>query len=407
MSQILNSIKELITPEFVDKVSSFLGEDKANVTSAISSSVPALLSSLLSKGDSPDIESLLINAGKKKGEGIAKIDEDSGEFGSQFINLVLGDKFTGFTSSISSTSGISMMSASKLLTSLSSLVTSFLGNKLSTDGISLSDLLGQLSLEKRGFQNLIPAELTNLIDVPAVSRFSSSEYSEYEDEYDEDDEDEYNDEVRVIAWMKWLFFPLILIAILLGWKYCHANKLKTADKALASVDDVVRPTQIVVEEDETYVEFKLPNGIKIQAFEGGIEDQLIKYISSPEFKKASQEDLKKKWFNFDNVKFQHASSTVPTDESYTQLNNILEILKLNRSLKVKIGGYTDKAGDSIANIQISQDRANAIKAFLDRNGVGRQIVATEGYGSRFAVYPATASEAERALDRKIALRLEK
>ena len=44
---------------------------------------------------------------------------------------------------------------------------------------------------------------------------------------------------------------------------------------------------------------------------------------------------------------------------------------------------------------------------MTKDGLEKQIVNAEGYGSKFASLPATATDEERAIDRKIALRLAK
>ena len=47
------------------------------------------------------------------------------------------------------------------------------------------------------------------------------------------------------------------------------------------------------------------------------------------------------------------------------------------------------------------------KAALEKAGVGSQVIGAEGYGSEFATVAATASDAERAADRKMAVRFAK
>lgn len=145
---------------------------------------------------------------------------------------------------------------------------------------------------------------------------------------------------------------------------------------------------------------------KLQAYPGGIEDQLIKFIESDEYKNATEEDLKKKWFNFDDLNFKFGTTELEAS-SKRQLDNIVAILKANPEVKIKIGGYTDKKGDDAKNKKLSQDRANAVKAALDKADVGGQVNSAEGYGEEQATVPETASDEERAKDRKTAIRLTK
>jgi len=149
------------------------------------------------------------------------------------------------------------------------------------------------------------------------------------------------------------------------------------------------------------------NGVKLNAFEGGIEDQLVTFINSEEFKNATPEQLKEKWFNFDNITFEMGSADKITADSKVQLENLAKILKANPAIKIKIGGYTDKKGDDAGNLSLSQKRADFIKSELGKMGAATQITGAEGYGEKFAKVDENATDEERASDRKMSLRLEK
>lgn len=162
----------------------------------------------------------------------------------------------------------------------------------------------------------------------------------------------------------------------------------------------------VVGGERTLGNIELPNGVQLQAFPGGIEEQLVNFIQSDDYKDATDETLKEKWFDFDDLNFEFGTTTL-TPESKRQLNNIVAILKAFPHVKMKLGAYTDKKGDAAANLKLSQNRANAVKAALDQAGVGAQIVSAEGYGEQFAKVAENASDKEREADRKTAVRLSK
>jgi len=48
---------------------------------------------------------------------------------------------------------------------------------------------------------------------------------------------------------------------------------------------------------------------------------------------------------------------------------------------VEIGGYTDNTGDPAANMQLSQQRAEAVRAALVQAGVDPSMLVAKGYGS--------------------------
>ncbi|MEO6590175.1 MAG: OmpA family protein, partial [Pyrinomonadaceae bacterium] len=163
-------------------------------------------------------------------------------------------------------------------------------------------------------------------------------------------------------------------------------------------------TDSAADENRKLTEVALPDGTKLQAYPNGIEDQLIKFIESDEYKKGTADSLKEKWFNFDDLNFKF-DSTELVPESKRQLDNIVAILKAFPDAKIKIGGYTDKKGDDAANKKLSDNRAKAVKDALNKAGVGAQVPEAEGYGEEFAKVPETASDEERQVDRKTSVRL--
>lgn len=161
---------------------------------------------------------------------------------------------------------------------------------------------------------------------------------------------------------------------------------------------------LAAESLRTLAEVSLPNGTKLQAFPGGIEDQLVKFVQSDDYKNGTDATLKEKWFNFDDLTFVFGKPDLEP-KSKRQLDNIVAILKAYPDVKIKIGAYSDKKGDDAKNLKLSEDRAKAVKAALEAAGVGAQVPQAEGYGEQFATVAETESDEARAVDRKTAVRL--
>ncbi|MNG64790.1 Outer membrane porin F precursor [compost metagenome] len=153
--------------------------------------------------------------------------------------------------------------------------------------------------------------------------------------------------------------------------------------------------------DREHLDVMLPNGGKLGAFKSGIEDRLVQFLKS-DYKSLGEDSLKNTWFDFDNLNFETGTAKV-LPESQAQLSNLAEILKAFPTANVKIGGYTDKTGNEEYNKKLSLDRANAVKDYLDKVGLSKQVIGAEGYGSQFAKYPADAPETDRILDRHVAV----
>ena len=146
----------------------------------------------------------------------------------------------------------------------------------------------------------------------------------------------------------------------------------------------------------------LPSGKTLQAYKGGIEDQMVNFLKSDEYKNSTEAQLKDRWFNFDNLNFEFGNSKL-TPESQVQLENLKMILAEFPDDKIKIGAYTDKKGDEAVNLKLSGERAAVVKYSLNSG----QVLEAEGYGSKFAKVSADATDKERESDRKTAVRFTK
>ncbi len=213
--------------------------------------------------------------------------------------------------------------------------------------------------------------------------------------------------------LKWLL-PLLLLGLLLllGYWFCGkgqapaTNTNTNINKPANVVTNVNTNVNVnaVPAGEKKLTEVVLPNGTKLQAYPGGIEDQLIKFIQSDEYKNGTEATLKDKWFSFDDLNFKFGTTEL-APESKRQLDNIVAILKAFPDVKMKLGGYTDKKGDDAANLKLSDTRAKAVKSAIEKAGVGAQVPQAEGYGEKFATVAETGTDDERKVDRKTSVRL--
>mgnify|MGYP003560185174 FL=1 len=209
---------------------------------------------------------------------------------------------------------------------------------------------------------------------------------------------------------KWLL-PLLLLALAAWflWKQCDKKETTTVTGTTDSSAVVTDSASTVVVGDSATVTttkesttVTLPDGKTLNAYKGGIEDQVVAFLNSDEYKSSDEAALKNKWFNFDNLNFEFGTTKL-TPESQVQLDNLKAILAAYPDAKVKIGAYTDKKGDDAGNKALSQKRADAVKAALG----SAQVTGAEGYGEEFATVAETATDKEREADRKTAIRFTK
>jgi OmpA-OmpF porin, OOP family len=69
-------------------------------------------------------------------------------------------------------------------------------------------------------------------------------------------------------------------------------------------------------------------------------------------------------------------------ESHDELDKIVELLKVNRNLKVEVSGHTSKNNSKPEwNLNLSTNRANAVKAYFVEKGINEARIIAIGYGN--------------------------
>jgi outer membrane protein OmpA-like peptidoglycan-associated protein len=87
-------------------------------------------------------------------------------------------------------------------------------------------------------------------------------------------------------------------------------------------------------------------------------------------------------------------------ESETKLNQIASTLKAYPGVHATIGGYTDNSGNAEANLALSRQRADIVKAELVRKGISADRLIAEGHGQEDAVAD-NSTEEGRAENRRV------
>jgi type IX secretion system PorP/SprF family membrane protein len=76
------------------------------------------------------------------------------------------------------------------------------------------------------------------------------------------------------------------------------------------------------------------------------------------------------------------NKSIIRESSFQHLNNLATLLKQRTQYKVRISGYTDARGDDKLNLDLSKRRAEAVRVYLTKHGVGTGQLITEYYGER-------------------------
>lgn len=105
--------------------------------------------------------------------------------------------------------------------------------------------------------------------------------------------------------------------------------------------------------------------------------------------------------NMSDVLFDTAKYTLKPN-TQIDLAKVATILQLYPGLKVQVEGYTDSVGSDDYNQKLSENRANAVRDFLVKNGVPADNVTAEGYGKADPVAD-NSTAAGRAQNRRVNL----
>jgi outer membrane protein OmpA-like peptidoglycan-associated protein len=100
-----------------------------------------------------------------------------------------------------------------------------------------------------------------------------------------------------------------------------------------------------------------------------------------------------------NINFEYAKFTL-LPISFAELDKLVRYLKANPTLKVHFLGHTDNIGNKSANILLSLNRANAVKEYLQKQGIAAERITYEGFGSSKPI-DSNATEAGRARNRRV------
>ena len=430
---LIDLIKGQIGQEMVSQAATQLGESESGVSKAIGGLLPAVLGGLADNADKPGVLDAVTGAASSGLLGNLLGGSSNNSLVTTLLSSLFGDKIGGLLNLISGYSGVSSSSASSLLNMVTGATLGSVGKYAADNNLDASGITNLLGEQKGLVSSLLPAGLSlgtlglgSLFggakeDVSAaVSDASAKVSAAVSDVKKEIPTPSYStpssdDNGGGGSFLKWLL-PLLLLG-LAAWfimKQCDKKEgdatTTTTDTTAVSKDSTeakmgdsanvdANATTSATKEATTVT---LPNGKTLNAFKGGVEDQLVNFLKSDEYKNATEDQLKTKWFNFDNLNFEFGTTKI-TKESQVQVDNLKAILAAFPDAKAKIGAYTDKVGADAGNLALSQKRADAVKAAVG----SAQVIEAKGYGEEFAKVPETASDKEREADRKTAIRLTK
>ncbi|KEY19701.1 OmpA family protein [Kaistella antarctica] len=422
---IIDLIKGQLGPALISQAASQLGESESGISKAISGLLPAVVGGMANNADKPGVLDAITGASSSNMLGDLLGGSSNNSLITTVLTAIFGDKIGGIANAISTFSGVSSSSSNSLLNMVTSATLGSVGKYATDNNLGSTGITSLLNDQKGIVSSLLPAGLSlaslgigNMFGGPDAENVKVTSFDQPKVEVNRGGNvhttptpDNNNNEGGSI-W-KWLL-PLLLLGVAGWFLWNNYNKDKTEEVVTTdnteivadSTADMVNDSAMMVTPVREVTDIDL-NGKMIKGYANGMEASMINFLKGDNYKNADDAALKDIWYNFDNVNFKMGSATELEMGSEGQIQNLAAILKSYPDAKIKIGGYTDMTGDAAQNKDLSQKRADHIKSELSKLGVTAQVVGAEGYGSEFAKVAATASDSERASDRKMAVRFTK
>ncbi|HCW06589.1 MAG TPA: hypothetical protein DGG95_04395 [Cytophagales bacterium] len=80
-----------------------------------------------------------------------------------------------------------------------------------------------------------------------------------------------------------------------------------------------------------------------------------------------------------NIFFETGKATL-SPESRLELQKAIDLMKMNPSMIIEVGGHTDNVGDDASNMKLSHDRAKSVRDYLVQGGIASTRLQAKGYG---------------------------
>ncbi|CAG5085782.1 carboxypeptidase regulatory-like domain-containing protein [Parvicella tangerina] len=114
----------------------------------------------------------------------------------------------------------------------------------------------------------------------------------------------------------------------------------------------------------------------VPSIDDGGRDEIIAKMNPLEFRSKGEKDAV---IRVDNIYFDFARSH-PQEESYPILDNIVDFMNNNPTIRIELSAHTDAVGKDDFNMKLSQARAERCKDYLVNHGIKASRIEAKGYG---------------------------
>lgn len=387
-TNLLEMIESYITPEVVQRASTFIGEDPTNTQKALGAAVPSILAGLINRFSSTSNGSQLLGILDDRSQNFTGMLSNPANFftGSQtmmtraqnILRTIFGDRLNSVTNTIASDSGVRSSSAESLLAFAAPLAMGAIAKVKSSEGLDRRGLANLLTSQRDWIIRSAPAGLASALGLSSLSNLGSR----VADTARRTVETYTPTPVHRRGLPGWLW-AAAAVAVLLGLLgYLGGHRTHVREQA----------------ESARQVAADLPNGRRLNLSPGSANYDVAKFL-------ADKNAGAPRTFTFDNLNFDTATTNL-TGQSQQTVSNLAEILKAYPNATVALTGHTDNTGTPESNKQLSMARAEAVKGLLVQDGIDGSRITTQGAGQNKPIV-SNDTEEGRAKNRRIELEVTK
>ncbi len=105
----------------------------------------------------------------------------------------------------------------------------------------------------------------------------------------------------------------------------------------------------------------------------------------------------------DDLIFAQGKSVIDP-KSYPGLDEVVQMMKENPKIEIQLEGHTDNVGSPKANLELSQQRVDAVKKYIVSKGIGKNRIQTKAFGGSQPLGNEMTPEA-RVKNRRVEMRI--
>jgi hypothetical protein len=344
---ILNIIREQLSPEILAQISKTVGENPEGTKTALQQALPALLGSAAAQASSPAGATGLLDMLKQKApqggwsESLSGLlgSPGAGTAGSSFVSSLLGPKMNAVRDFIAGRSGVRPESATSLMGLGGQILMGILGKQVMARGLGASGLGQLLSSQIPHLQGLIPPDLANTLGIGNFLGMGKQAVSDAASQAAPVMEHARTSGASALRWA--IPLAVLLGAIILIYQHNRRGNVGgTADETSTAVNT---------------------GGTNFSALGANAQDFTDRMKTA--IAKADGAPVALQGLDFDN-------SGNPSAQAQTKLSQLGTLINENPSLRVTITAYG-------AGVEEATSKANAIKSALVKTGLGAERITTQ------------------------------